>query len=170
LINTEGDDPKKTFDDFIFFCLNGKKDPTGRPAIVGGREARGVVDWLVHLPVSKANFFATEPRPEGTLFVATLSKNDVPWIDIPAFMDFVKRGPLPNFADENGQIKLASVVRIDDEFRRQAAIRVQVLNLLPLEAVESFSSALGETTQKRNEAVSNLKQPLQGQVRGLLGF
>jgi len=133
-------------------------------------EVRGVVDWLVNLPVSEANFFATQPSEDGTLFVVTVSQNNVPWISIPRFTSFVKKGSFPNLGDQDGQIKLQSVSRLDDEFARRFAARRRVFELLPPAAQANFARALAGTTDQQRSVVLTLDAQLQMQVNALLGL
>jgi hypothetical protein len=161
--------PQQKFDQFIKFVRDGKQlSPGVFEKTADGREKTGVLAWLLSIPVSEANFFATQPVDTGTMLVVTLPSPTEPWIEIQGFMDFVKAGPPPNLADADGQIKLAEISDLSAELRRRA----QLNNVVPPASLKLFRDALAgkKDSPGLGAAVDALGDPIRGRVRDLLGL
>ena len=161
--------PRQQFDKFLSFVRDGKpKEEGGFELSDDGREIRGVLDWLLPIPVRDASFFATEPADDGTMVVVTLANTNVPWIDILGFMDFVKVGSPINVADENGQIKLAELPQLGEELRRRAGLFQAAVEMLPPERLPQLKEALsGAEPPGLHGVIADLEEPVRSQVSDL---
>ena len=89
-------------DEFIDFCITGKKDAKGKPLKdEHDREITGVFAWLHGREVPMARFFSSGRNDPVQLFMSIIQPTEdevVPWLRIPGFRAMVREDGIFGYA------------------------------------------------------------------------